>query len=127
MRGMPSDLLPGEPLCSPRATVLLESTIQLLRRLYMNDDWVQHINQHMLNRLQLINPLMREGQGKIGQLTCPNSKYIYKLFRHIFLYLKKLITRLVSRSVYNIEFFPIKYFLEKSFFKRLLCQLYFKG
>uniref|UniRef100_A0A8C2HR54 E3 ubiquitin-protein ligase HERC1 n=1 Tax=Cyprinus carpio TaxID=7962 RepID=A0A8C2HR54_CYPCA len=63
MRGMPSDLLPGEPLCSPRATVLLESTIQLLRRLYMNDDWVQHINQHMLNRLQLINPLMREGQG----------------------------------------------------------------
>uniref|UniRef100_A0A9J8CIV4 HECT-type E3 ubiquitin transferase n=1 Tax=Cyprinus carpio carpio TaxID=630221 RepID=A0A9J8CIV4_CYPCA len=66
MRGMPSDLLPGEPLCSPRATVLLESTIQLLRRLYMNDDWVQHINQHMLNRLQLINPLMREGQGKIA-------------------------------------------------------------
>uniref|UniRef100_A0A8C2A9Q1 HECT-type E3 ubiquitin transferase n=1 Tax=Cyprinus carpio TaxID=7962 RepID=A0A8C2A9Q1_CYPCA len=79
MRGMPSDLLPGEPLCSPRATVLLESTIQLLRRLYVNDDWVQHINQHMLKKLQ-----------------------------HIFLYLKKLITRLVSRSVYNIEFFPIK-------------------
>ncbi|XP_052393189.1 probable E3 ubiquitin-protein ligase HERC1 isoform X2 [Carassius gibelio] len=66
MRGMPSDLLPGEPLCSPRATVLLESTIQLLRRLYMNDDWVQHINQHMLNRLQLINPLMREGQAKMA-------------------------------------------------------------
>uniref|UniRef100_A0A8C1NKA8 HECT-type E3 ubiquitin transferase n=1 Tax=Cyprinus carpio TaxID=7962 RepID=A0A8C1NKA8_CYPCA len=63
MRGMPSDLLPGEPLCSPRATVLLESTIQLLRRLYVNDDWVQHINQHMLNKLQLINPLMREGQA----------------------------------------------------------------
>ncbi|XP_073680135.1 probable E3 ubiquitin-protein ligase HERC1 [Garra rufa] len=66
MRGMPSDLLPGEPLCSPRATVLLESTVQLLRRLYVNDDWVQHINQHMLNKLQLINPLMREGQAKIA-------------------------------------------------------------
>ncbi|XP_051773057.1 probable E3 ubiquitin-protein ligase HERC1 isoform X4 [Ctenopharyngodon idella] len=69
MRGMPSDLLPGEPLCSPRATVLLESTIQLLRRLYVNDDWVQHINQHMLNKLQLINPLMREGHGKIGHAS----------------------------------------------------------
>ncbi|XP_016106101.1 probable E3 ubiquitin-protein ligase HERC1 [Sinocyclocheilus grahami] len=66
MRGIPSNLLPGEPLCSPRATVLLESTIQLLRQLYVNDDWVQHINQHMLNKLQLINPLMREGQGKIA-------------------------------------------------------------
>ncbi|KAK2872403.1 hypothetical protein Q8A67_022300 [Cirrhinus molitorella] len=66
MRGMPSDLLPGEPLCSPRATVLLESTVQLLRRLYVNDDWVQHINQHMLNKLQLINPLTREGQAKIA-------------------------------------------------------------
>ncbi|XP_050948731.1 probable E3 ubiquitin-protein ligase HERC1 isoform X3 [Labeo rohita] len=69
MRGMPSDLLPGEPLCSPRATVLLESTVQLLRRLYINDDWVQHINQHMLNKLQLINPLMREGQAKIGHAS----------------------------------------------------------
>ncbi|XP_026052426.1 probable E3 ubiquitin-protein ligase HERC1 isoform X3 [Carassius auratus] len=66
MRGMPSDLLPGEPLCSPRATVLLESTIQLLRRLYVSDDWVLHINQHMLNKLQLINPVTREGQGKIA-------------------------------------------------------------
>ncbi|KAL1253293.1 hypothetical protein QQF64_017986 [Cirrhinus molitorella] len=69
MRGMPSDLLPGEPLCSPRATVLLESTVQLLRRLYVNDDWVQHINQHMLNKLQLINPLTREGQAKIGHAS----------------------------------------------------------
>lgn len=77
MRGMPSDLLPGEPLCSPRATVLLESTIQLLRRLYVNDDWVQHINQHMLNKLQLINTLMREGQGKIGPLTCLLKPFIY--------------------------------------------------
>ncbi|XP_073791889.1 probable E3 ubiquitin-protein ligase HERC1 isoform X5 [Danio rerio] len=66
MRGMPSDLLPGEPLCSPRATVLLESTIQLLRRLYVNDDWLQHINQHMLNKLQLINPLMRDGHSKMA-------------------------------------------------------------
>ncbi|TRY98659.1 hypothetical protein DNTS_005902 [Danionella cerebrum] len=66
MRGMPSDLLPGEPLCSPRATVLLESTIQLLRRLYVNEDWVQHINQHMLSKLQLIHPLMRDSHARIG-------------------------------------------------------------
>ncbi|XP_065100040.1 probable E3 ubiquitin-protein ligase HERC1 isoform X2 [Paramisgurnus dabryanus] len=70
MRGMPSDLLAGEPLCSPRATVLLESTIQLLRRLYVNDDWVQHINQHISNKLQLIHPLMREGaHGKVGSTS----------------------------------------------------------
>uniref|UniRef100_A0A8C4H0W8 HECT-type E3 ubiquitin transferase n=1 Tax=Dicentrarchus labrax TaxID=13489 RepID=A0A8C4H0W8_DICLA len=39
MRGMPSNLLPGEPLCSPRTTVLLESTVQLLRRLHQCDQW----------------------------------------------------------------------------------------
>ncbi|KAI7795921.1 putative E3 ubiquitin-protein ligase HERC1-like [Triplophysa rosa] len=70
MRGMPSDLLPGEPLCSPRATVLLESTVQLLRRLFGNDEWDHHINQHMLNKLQLIHPLMREGaHRKIGSTS----------------------------------------------------------
>uniref|UniRef100_A0A9J8D3K3 HECT-type E3 ubiquitin transferase n=1 Tax=Cyprinus carpio carpio TaxID=630221 RepID=A0A9J8D3K3_CYPCA len=83
MRGMPSDLLPGEPLCSPRATVLLESTIQLLRRLYVNDDWVQHINQHMLNKLQLINPLMREGQEKsfCKRLLCYSCVLRVNIFR----------------------------------------------
>ncbi|CDQ98182.1 unnamed protein product [Oncorhynchus mykiss] len=62
MRGMPSDLLPGEPLCSPRTTVLLEATVQLLRRLHQCDGyWTQHINQHMQSRLELIGPLMKEG------------------------------------------------------------------
>ncbi|XP_031681979.1 probable E3 ubiquitin-protein ligase HERC1 isoform X1 [Oncorhynchus kisutch] len=62
MRGMPSDLLPGEPLCSPRTTVLLEATVQLLCRLHQCDGyWTQHINQHMQSRLELIGPLMKEG------------------------------------------------------------------
>uniref|UniRef100_A0A8C7IFA5 HECT-type E3 ubiquitin transferase n=1 Tax=Oncorhynchus kisutch TaxID=8019 RepID=A0A8C7IFA5_ONCKI len=57
MRGMPSDLLPGEPLCSPRTTVLLEATVQLLCRLHQCDGyWTQHINQHMQSRLELIGP-----------------------------------------------------------------------
>ncbi|XP_030623810.1 probable E3 ubiquitin-protein ligase HERC1 [Chanos chanos] len=60
MRGMPSDLLPGEPLCSPRTTVLLEATVQLLRRLHQNENWTRHINQHMLNRLGRITPIMTE-------------------------------------------------------------------
>ncbi|KAM3873957.1 putative E3 ubiquitin-protein ligase HERC1 [Diretmus argenteus] len=61
MRGMPSDLLPGEPLCSPRTTVLLEATVQLLRRLHQCDQWTPHINQHIQTHLDLIGPLMKEG------------------------------------------------------------------
>ncbi|XP_076139905.1 putative E3 ubiquitin-protein ligase HERC1 isoform X8 [Alosa pseudoharengus] len=61
MRGMPSDLLAGEPLCSPRATVLLEATVQLLRRLHQVEGWTSHINQHMQARLELIAPLLRDG------------------------------------------------------------------
>ncbi|XP_062334757.1 probable E3 ubiquitin-protein ligase HERC1 [Osmerus eperlanus] len=62
MRGMPSDLLPGEPLCSPRATVLLEATVQLLRRLHPCAPWTPHLNQHMQARLELIGPLMRDAR-----------------------------------------------------------------
>uniref|UniRef100_A0A3B4UYX2 Uncharacterized protein n=1 Tax=Seriola dumerili TaxID=41447 RepID=A0A3B4UYX2_SERDU len=60
MRGMPSNLLPGEPLCSPRTTVLLESTVQLLRRLHQCDQWALHINQHIHTQLELIGPLLKE-------------------------------------------------------------------
>ncbi|XP_029920656.1 probable E3 ubiquitin-protein ligase HERC1 isoform X2 [Myripristis murdjan] len=60
MRGMPSDLLPGEPLCSPRTTVVLEACVQLLRRLHQCDHWTPHINQHIQMHLELIGPLMKE-------------------------------------------------------------------
>ncbi|KAI3361765.1 hypothetical protein L3Q82_002108 [Scortum barcoo] len=60
MRGMPSNLLPGEPLCSPRITVLLESTVQLLRRLHQCDQWASHINQYIHTHLELIGPLLKE-------------------------------------------------------------------
>lgn len=60
MRGMPSNLLPGEPLCSPRVTVLLESTVQLLRRLHQCEQWASHINQHIHSQLELIGPLLKE-------------------------------------------------------------------
>ncbi|KAE8284964.1 putative E3 ubiquitin-protein ligase HERC1 [Larimichthys crocea] len=60
MRGMPSNLLPGEPLCSPRTTVLLESTVQLLRRLHQCDQWSSHINQYIHSHLELIGPLLKE-------------------------------------------------------------------
>ncbi|XP_028317880.1 probable E3 ubiquitin-protein ligase HERC1 [Gouania willdenowi] len=60
MRGMPSNLLPGEPLCSPQTTVLIESTVQLLRRLHHCDHWLPHINQHIHTHLELIGPLLRK-------------------------------------------------------------------
>lgn len=69
MRGMPSNLLPGEPLCSPRSTVLLESTVQLLRRLHQCDQWTSHINQYIHAHLELIGPLLKEddpGSFRLG-------------------------------------------------------------
>lgn len=60
MRGMPSKLLPGEPLCSPRSMVLVESTIQLLRRLHRCNQWAPLINQYIHSQLELIGPLLKE-------------------------------------------------------------------
>ncbi|XP_038130884.1 probable E3 ubiquitin-protein ligase HERC1 isoform X2 [Cyprinodon tularosa] len=64
MRGMPSNLLPGEPLCSPQTTVLLESTVQLLRRLHQSDQWLPHINQHIHSHLELIGGILREEDSR---------------------------------------------------------------
>lgn len=76
MRGMPSNLLPGEPLCSPRTTVLLESTVQLLRRLHQCDQWASHINQYIHTHLELIGPLLREDDlGSFGPGQLDSSRY----------------------------------------------------
>ncbi|KAF7696652.1 hypothetical protein HF521_005070 [Silurus meridionalis] len=61
MRGVPSDVLPGDPLCCPRSAVLLEATVQLLRRLHHTEAWTPHINLYMTRRLELISIIMREG------------------------------------------------------------------
>ncbi|XP_051907348.1 probable E3 ubiquitin-protein ligase HERC1 isoform X3 [Hippocampus zosterae] len=60
MRGMPSNLVPGEPLCSPQSTALVECTVQLLRRLHQCDQWTPHINQYIHANLELIGPMLKE-------------------------------------------------------------------
>ncbi|XP_061589686.1 probable E3 ubiquitin-protein ligase HERC1 isoform X2 [Cololabis saira] len=75
IRGMPSNLLPGEPFCSPRTTVLLEATVQLLRSLHQCDQWLPHINQHIHTHLELIGPLLRdEDSGNSGLGPMPSER-----------------------------------------------------
>lgn len=61
MRGTPRDLLPGDPICSPVATVLAEAVSQLVRILHRSDGWTQPINRCMLQRLQQIRGCLRDG------------------------------------------------------------------
>ncbi|XP_007895403.2 probable E3 ubiquitin-protein ligase HERC1 [Callorhinchus milii] len=76
MRGIPRDLMPGEPLCSPLITVLVEATIQLIRKLHSYDSWTSTINQHMLSRLELIGPAVKE--AKAFKLSKSRSKHSLK-------------------------------------------------
>ncbi|XP_028981614.2 probable E3 ubiquitin-protein ligase HERC1 isoform X4 [Esox lucius] len=63
MRGTPRDLLPGDPVCSPAATVLAEASTQLIRVLHRADQWTHCINGIMLERLHKIKPCFRESSG----------------------------------------------------------------
>ncbi|XP_072108525.1 probable E3 ubiquitin-protein ligase HERC1 isoform X1 [Mobula birostris] len=76
MCGMPQDLLPGEPFCSPLMTALSEATIQLIRKLHCNDNWMPAVNHYMLCRLELIGSIMKE--AKILKLNKVLSKYSMK-------------------------------------------------
>ncbi|XP_061742965.1 probable E3 ubiquitin-protein ligase HERC1 isoform X4 [Nerophis ophidion] len=66
MRGTPRDLLPGDPVCSPMATVLAEATTQLIRILHRTDDWTHRINKTMIERLYKIKPCFRESASSSG-------------------------------------------------------------
>uniref|UniRef100_A0A3P9NWV3 SPRY domain-containing protein n=1 Tax=Poecilia reticulata TaxID=8081 RepID=A0A3P9NWV3_POERE len=60
MRGTPRDLLPGDPVCSPTPTVLVEATAQLVRILHRTDRWTPRINSAIIQRLQKIKPCFRD-------------------------------------------------------------------
>ncbi|XP_062242430.1 probable E3 ubiquitin-protein ligase HERC1 isoform X5 [Platichthys flesus] len=66
MRGTPRDLLPGDPVCSPMATVLAEATTQLIRILHRTDHWTHGINKTMVERLHKIKVCFRESAGASG-------------------------------------------------------------
>ncbi|XP_056876992.1 probable E3 ubiquitin-protein ligase HERC1 isoform X3 [Takifugu flavidus] len=66
MRGTPRDLLPGDPVCSPMATVLAEATTQLIRILHRTDHWSHRINKTMIERLNKIKTCFRDSAGSSG-------------------------------------------------------------
>ncbi|XP_068597946.1 probable E3 ubiquitin-protein ligase HERC1 [Brachionichthys hirsutus] len=66
MRGTPRDLLPGDPVCSPMATVLAEATTQLIRILHRTDHWTHGINKTMIERLHKIKPCFKESANSSG-------------------------------------------------------------
>lgn len=52
MKGGPSDLLPGDPVCAPVRTVLTESTVALVRSLTEYPLWKDHIASAILKGLE---------------------------------------------------------------------------
>ncbi|KAE8617132.1 hypothetical protein XENTR_v10008991 [Xenopus tropicalis] len=74
MRGTPRDLLPGDPICSPVATVLAESSVQLLRILHRTERWTYCINKKMIERLQKIKGCLREAGSKLKKSRSVQSR-----------------------------------------------------
>lgn len=44
VREQAKDLLPGEPYCAPLTFVVVESYINLIRKLHNSDHWVSIVN-----------------------------------------------------------------------------------
>ncbi|XP_062869323.1 probable E3 ubiquitin-protein ligase HERC1 isoform X2 [Trichomycterus rosablanca] len=76
MRGTPRDLLAGDPICSPVATVLVEAVSQLVRILHRSDGWTQSINRCMLQRLQQIRGCLRDGLPTPGGTRLRKSQSV---------------------------------------------------
>ncbi|XP_069758992.1 probable E3 ubiquitin-protein ligase HERC1 isoform X8 [Narcine bancroftii] len=79
MRGTPRDLLPGDPICSPVATVLAEATIQLVRILHRSDKWTHCINKNMTDRLQKIKSCAKEASQKSKKSGSVQSREEHEL------------------------------------------------
>lgn len=85
MRGTPRDLLPGDPVCSPMATVLAEATTQLIRILHRTDHWTHRINKTIIERLHKIKLCFRDAasmSGGVGGQRLKKSRSVQSREEH---------------------------------------------
>lgn len=59
VRGAPRDLQPGDPLCAPTSSIMVEAHIALLHSLHRQDSWRDCINTSILSRIGLIKKLYK--------------------------------------------------------------------
>ncbi|GAB1606906.1 hypothetical protein Ahia01_000973300, partial [Argonauta hians] len=55
VQGAPCDLLPGDPLCAPATTTMVEAAISLLRTLYKSEAWAAPINELIIKQISKID------------------------------------------------------------------------
>lgn len=78
VQGTPCDLLPGDPLCAPATTAMVEASISLLRTLHKNENWMSIINDMVIKQMGKINKfeaLVEQAGDKnaVGQPTNTTS------------------------------------------------------
>ena len=74
VQGTPCDLLPGDPLCAPATTAMVEASISLLRTLHKNEHWMAIINDMVIKQMGKIDKF--EGLVEQGK----NFLYITHMF-----------------------------------------------
>ena len=51
------ELLPGDPLCAPVMSAVMEANISMMRRLHQNEVWAGAINRKLIDQLTKIKDL----------------------------------------------------------------------
>ena len=71
------ELLPGDPLCAPVTSAIMEANISMMRRLHQNDVWAGAINRKLIDQLTKIKDLEKAHKldGKLETNLC----LIYRL------------------------------------------------
>lgn len=80
------ELLPGDPLCAPVTSAIMEANICMMRRLHQSEVWGPPINRKVIDQLTKIKDLEKshklDGEIKIHLIFCrslPTESYYSKL------------------------------------------------
>ncbi|XP_041374032.1 probable E3 ubiquitin-protein ligase HERC1 isoform X2 [Gigantopelta aegis] len=69
--GIP-DLLPGDPMCAPATSVMVEAAITVIRKMHVMDAWTSCVNSHicsMLNKVKDTDDTSGETKANIPEIT----------------------------------------------------------
>ncbi|XP_021370838.1 probable E3 ubiquitin-protein ligase HERC1 isoform X1 [Mizuhopecten yessoensis] len=69
-----TDLLPGDPLCSPESVVMVEANVKLLRTLHRTSTWNSHINRKILQQLNIVTGLGKSETGTDDADSCKEKQ-----------------------------------------------------
>ena len=82
IRALQREMLPGEPLCAPVATVICESLVSLLRTLHARPAWCDIVSEKIVQQLDTVKDMGTPGNKTDDMEDDDKGRVFFNFYYH---------------------------------------------